>query len=370
MSYRAIFTADLHVSNTLPYAWRGDGVVTDRLRDTLAVLDQMADAADAARAADLWVIGDLVDRRLLDAVTLRELERKLAHLVDEREKNLYLIPGNHESSDSAASAYTLEGFSQLRPGRIHVWAELTTREQGGVVFHGLPYKPDREAGNVVRRVRDAQRTPGILLLHQSLVGGKVGSWVCPDGIPEEALQGFLGTLAGHFHTHQRVGAAQYLGASVQHHFGDTGEERGFWDITFSPRREPRAVLIPSKAPRFHVLSWDCAGDPPRLDSHRLGPGDYVQLDVVGRKAELDQGLKACREVATEMEGLGARLVKIRPLMLAERKTRSRASTERDGRITWPAAVAGYLDACQLEGLERARLQQIGQQAIEEAELCR
>ncbi len=367
MTYRAVFTADLHVSNALPYAWRGDEVETDRLGDTIAVLDQMADHADRAKATDLWFIGDLIDRRLLDAVTHRTVAAKLVELVDEREKELILIPGNHEAGDSAGSAYTLDGFARLRPGKIHVWNGPTTWKREGVTFHGLPYKPDAVAQQLVEDIRD-NLDPGFLLLHQSLKGGKAGEWVCPDGIPPEALQGFLGVLAGHFHTVQEVGNALYLGAAVQHHFGDAGEPRGFWDMKFTPKGMERE-FIESRAPRFHMLRWECSGDPPRIGTDVLTPGDYVQLDVVGTKAQLQARLKDANERARDLEGLGARLAKVRPLMVAERKTRAKVSDE-GGKVTWPSAVDGYLDVCALEGLERHRLAEIGKAALAEAELAR
>jgi DNA repair exonuclease SbcCD nuclease subunit len=372
VSYRAIFTADVHVSNALPYARRleRDGfgaLVTDRLRDTLAVLDQMANAADDARCEDLWVLGDLIDRRLLDAVTHRAVAEKLAQLVDEREKQVILVPGNHEAADHAASAYNLEGFARLRPGKIHVRSEPGYFERDNVPFYALPYKPDAEACRII----DAARAGGdaFLLLHQSLKGGKAGDWVCPDGVGPELLEGFLGVLAGHFHTAQHVGKeALYLGAPLSHHFGDAGERRGFWKFVVDDEDGTADLeMIEARAPRFHVVTWRHGTTDADVDAF---VGDYVQLNVVGTRAQLRTAVPEAAAIARVLEASGARMARVHPIPVPERKSRAKVEAGEGGRVTWPVVVEGYLDACDLSGLERARLAEIGRAALAEAEASR
>lgn len=380
--YRSLWTADLHTANTLPFAKRGEDETwikvaglniresyTDRLVDTLGVLFRMFQYARDNGITTIWILGDLIDRRLLDAATLKAFIDVFLSLVDEGEEQIIIIPGNHESYDASGSVYTVSALEHIRPDRVHVWSkteELDLRDTAGVRFVGTPYKPDEVARDEVRRIRDTG-TPEdtVLLLHQSLVGGKVGSWVSPDGIMPDDLAGFYSVLSGHFHTPQLVGGARYLGAPLQHNFGDTGEERGWWDITFKPKLVD-AKLIPSEAPRFHSVNWLAIGDEPVA----IAPGDYLEVKMEGTDAEIKSERSAIDDYLARVKAGGARMVKFRPIILTDKKERSKAiaaAVGTDGKITWPSAVSGYLDHCDLTGLVRGRLEAIAKAALAEAE---
>lgn len=369
MSYRALFAADVHVGNTLPFARRvnaaGFAACSDRLLDTLDVLDQMAAYADANGIGDLWFIGDLLDKRLLDGATLKYAMEKILSIAD-RGMRIRLIPGNHEAQDAAASMYTLRVFEGVRP-EIEVWDAESSAELGGVWFRGVPYKPDEVARETVSRVRDSQNgAPTVLLLHQSLVGGKVGTWVNPHGLNDTDLAGFLAVLAGHFHTPQAISIAplrMYLGAPVQHNFGDAGEERGFWDMTFTTAGVER-TMVRTASPEFH--KWDYklmktfTEPPPEFKR-----GDYITMVIKGTPAELksytsevERTLKAVKET------FGARAAFPHWVKEAERKERAKVTAEDGKTLTWPAAVSGYIDACDVTGLSRSRLEALAAEALE------
>lgn len=388
--HRSVWTADIHVSNTLPYAKRGvselppmlgTGLLlrdsyTDRLMDTLLVLERVFMYARENGIKLIWILGDLLDRRLLDAATLKAFTDVFLGLVDsgEEDERTIIVPGNHESHDASGSVYTVSALEHIRPNRVTVWngtSELDLRDEFGLRFIGFPYKPDAVARDEVRRIRDETCADkgAVLLLHQSLVGGKVGSWVNPEGIMPEDLEGFYSVLSGHFHTPQHVGAARYLGAPLQHNFGDSGEERGFWDITFKPG-DINAKLISSNAPAFHSLDWRDEEERGKL-YERIRIGDYVEVKLEGTDAEIKSERGAIDDF---LRGSGwssaIRLVKFRPIPLSDKKERSKAIAEAvksSGKITWPSAVSGYLDHCDLTGLERARLEEIASAALAEAE---
>lgn len=378
MAYRALFLADLHISNSLPYARRREekSPITDRLVDTLNLLDEVADYAKANKISTVYVVGDLLDKRLLDAVTLKAAKEKLVDdLVDQRDLKVILVPGNHEAFDALGSAYTLEAFANLRPDHLKVWGPYATIEHitEGLQLAGLPYKPEDNTRETLRVLDNREGT--VLLLHQSLAGGRAGDWVCPEGITEEDLAGFMFTIAGHFHTQQVLPseAAMYLGAPVQHNFGDAGQERGFWDVVFGKR--VRANFVESNAPRFHTLKvgagddWDAATS----GIQYVRENDYVQLDVVGTANQLKDSLPAAAEWCQQLQKTtGTRLAKVRPLLIAEKKTRLQLVDVESGKhiITWPAVVEGFLDGCDIDGLERRRLEELARAALQEAEMRR
>lgn len=363
MSYRALYAADVHVGNTLPYARRDKtSPYTDRLIDSLSVLDQMADYAEANGITDIWYLGDLGDKRLMDGATFKALGSKLIELSD---RGLFqrAIPGNHEASDASGHMYTIRGFEGIRPN-IEIWDETTRCEPTpGLMFRGVPYKPDEVAREIVERIREEEaNTPTVLLLHQSLVGGKVGSWINPDGITPDDLDGFHSVLAGHFHTPQELSAAplrMYLGAPLQHNFGDSGEQRGFWDITYTAKGV-KAKLIKTAMPEFRKCSWDKLPDD-------FKEGDYLQLETRGTATELKRIAAGVKEAAEAALARGARAVKVHPTTITERKTRAKVAEEGGKVLTWPEAVSGYVDACDVTGLSRAKLEAMAREALAEAE---
>lgn len=368
MSYRFLATADVHCGNTLPHARRiehgGIDVYTDRLMETVDVLGQMSAYATENGITDLWYSGDLIDKRLIDAATFKAVTEKLLD-VSALDLNQFLIPGNHEAQDAAATMYTLRGFEGVRPN-IQVLDETSQVDMGGLRFRCVPYKPDSLARAEIARLRDEiANEPTVLFFHQSIVGGKVGEWVNPDGVTLEDLEGFKLALAGHFHTPQQIEKApvHYLGAPVQHNFGDAGEERGFWDITVDAKRT-KMVKVALKTPRFHVFDWASIKAGPAPSFAR---GDYVQLNIRGTAAQLKADEKDVENVVDGFIRLGAREVKRNLLLESERKSRAKVVDKDGKRMGWPAAIAGYVDACDVTGLTRARLEALAREAISEAE---
>lgn len=364
MSYRALMIADLHLGNTLPYAQRVDGLVTDRLLDGVAVLEQLGQYAAENDITDVYSVGDLQDKRLVDAPTAKLATAAAARLVDEYLLRLHLIPGNHESADAGGLAYCLEGWNQLRPGSLFVYGDGAVIEpKHGPRLWTLPYKPDRIAAERVRMMSANAALRGgvnVALLHQSIKGGKAGSWVCPHGIDPTDVEGFAAVFAGHFHTHQDVTSTmQFLGAGMQHTFADLGEQRGFWDVTIEDDGTVKQTLVEARAPRFYSADWqDIDEDPPT--------GSYVEIRYRGTRAQLAQLKPDVDAYCAELLKNGARWVKPVPVIVAEKKERAAIARDAGGRVTWPSAVAGYLDACNLEGLERARLEEIANNALAEA----
>jgi DNA repair exonuclease SbcCD nuclease subunit len=318
---------------------------------------------------DVWSVGDLLDKRLLDAPTVKLSAAAAARLVDEYGLNVHLVPGNHESADAGGLAYCLEGWSDLRPGSLRVHGDDQQIEvEPGLCFFTQPYKPDRVAAERVRELRDrAGRCSdvSVLLLHQSIKGGRAGSWVCKHGIEAADVEGFDAVFAGHFHTHQDITPTmQFLGAGMQHNFGDAGEQRGFWDITIHDDGRVEQKLVEADAPRFFSVDWDGVENADTAGADLVPANAYVELRYKGTRAQLAQLKPDVEALCGQLLKAGARSVK--PLAVTIAEKRERAQLAQDGKFTWPSAVAGYLDACDLQGLERARLEEIATTALAEA----
>lgn len=365
MSYRALYVADVHLANNLPHAERDpETLITDRLRDTLKVLEQMGAYAAQAEIADIWILGDLLDKRLLDAITLKMAVEAVAEL--NQRHRVILVPGNHEAGDAACRHYVLDGFAQLADvavvGTDGQWFDTVN----GPRVYAMPYLPRARATDVLRRLVDSSERPDLLLLHQTITGGRVGGWEAKDGLDPELLNAVSPTvLSGHFHTPQQVGEAiTYLGAPLQHHFQDVGESRGFWDISLGDEIQAEMVAIEG-APRFHVAQWITSGQPPVLE---LSPGDYIKLLVQGPKSAVDKLMPQARLLCERFKSdAGVRYAKA----IAEPDsgpTRQRIIETKPGeRPSAEAVVSRYLDVADCTGLNRETLAAFAKELVHDAD---
>ena len=373
--YRALMTADVHISNALPFAQRKEGLYTDRLDDTTAVISAMTQYGAENGIKDIWVLGDLIDKRLVDGATLKSTVETLTNAADSGDFEIRLIPGNHEAHDAAGTIFTLEGLANIRKN-ISVLGPNAGKGsvisvKDGPNFCAMSYRPDEQARIQVKYHRDNHAPQGaVMLLHQSLVGGRAGSWVCPDGVTLEDLDGFIATFAGHFHTPQSItDTVHYLGAPIQHNFGDSGENRGFWEIRINGK-SVKMIHVPLRAPQFFSMDWNVHRSGDLLESAKilaLQENDYLEIQMEGTTAELKEAAKELAEAKEKIkEAIGLRMVKVHTTVKSEKKTRAKAAST-GKKLTWREAVGGYLDVCDTTGLVRARLEELAKQAIEEAE---
>ena len=365
MSYRALYVADVHLSNTLPFAERDpQTLITDRLRDVLQVLEQMRVYADQHEITDVWIIGDLLDKRLLDAITLKMAVEAVNEL--NQRHRVVLVPGNHEAGDAACRHYVLDGFAQLADvaviGNEGQWYDTIN----GPRVYAMPFLPQARATDVLRKLIDSGERPDLLLLHQTIRGGRVGGWEAKDGLDPELLAAVSPTvLSGHFHTPQQVGETiTYLGAPVQHHFQDVDESRGFWDISLGDEIQAEMVAIDG-APRFHVVPWITSGQPPVID---VSPGDYVKLLVQGPKSAVDKLMPQARLLCESLKtDKGARYAK--PISEPDSgPTRQRIIETKPGERPSAEVIVGrYLDVADCTGLNRETLAAFAKELVHDAE---
>lgn len=363
--YRALFTADIHCNNHLPYAKRdAETMVTDRLEDTLKVLDSMREHAEANSISDIWILGDLIDKRLVDAITLKLVTRALRRL--QTVANVRLIPGNHESYDSNGRHFVLDAFEEgmdimVAPVGGDSWVV------NGIKFAVMPYCPDRRVTEWLTGLLDSIDRPTVPLLHQTIQGAAVGGWKCPDGIEPVLLDQFEAVLSGHFHTPQRLSPViRYLGAPIQHTFGDKEEVRGYWDIEMESdgtvKSESMVEIL--DVPRFH--EWVYASPKFKAEVSSVGPGDYVKLRVRAPEADISKRMRQANDFCESLLAAGARYARAVAEPQAQGTTKARAASD-GGKLVWSQMVSRYLDECDIGGLSRERLEELGRSFIEDAE---
>lgn len=373
MSYRALFTADVHLCNTLPFANRDPAtLVTDRLKDVLGVVQQMCWYGCEHSIDDVWIVGDLLDRRLLDAVTLKLVADALSSMDSlAGHHNVRISPGNHEAHDGDCRHYTVDAFAHLhQPIKVIGGEGDWVEPMPGFRAYALPYLPPARAERVLEGL--AGSAADLLLVHQTIKGGCVGGWESPEGLDPALLTGISKhVLAGHFHTPQDIVVANalpvsYLGAPLQHHFADVGDDRGFWDITFNSDGTRTAVKVPIEgAPRFHKLQWIVGGEPP--DVSAISTQDYVDLVISGSRAKVDKFWKDAQNWADQLaKRVDLRMLKMTPATDVE-QARRRIVLGDGERPSWEQIVSRYLDAADCMDLDRTRLTDLAKELIQDGE---
>ena len=306
-SYRAIFLGDVHMSNGLPYARMGEHGITDRLGDQRAMWEQLKAYALEHGIDDVWVLGDLFDKALLDAVTLHVTVEALVALANEGVR-VIVLPGNHDATNIKGERFTVEMFKAMARDNIEVVRTGEHYEVAeGLRLWAMDYAPierNREDLARIRKDRFKDDRFNVLLMHNSVLGAKHLGWTCDDGLePDEVVDGFDYVLSGHFHTPQKFHKrGRYLGAPMQHNFGDCDEVRGFWDIEFTAGEKLKVnpELVQVKAPSFHAFTVKGSDELEGCGDKRFADGDYVRFNVHATAADWEALQPKARALCTAL----------------------------------------------------------------------
>lgn len=366
MSYRALWTADLHISNSLPWAQviptSSEGM-TDRLVDTLNVLIEMHEYARTKAIQDIWIAGDLFDKPRLDSVTLNAAMGVFLAAIKEGFRFL-LIPGNHETDSKTASSYIIEALGRLEG--FTVFSQGDTDKAlafSGIPIFPLPYKPAEVTAEKLKRLAAHVHAKDlILVMHQMFSGAMLGNgYESPVGISPALIKPFRKVFAGDCHRMQTIpwglqhvtkGKGMYLGAPLKHKFGgDEKAQCGFWDITITDDSIDYQ-FVPTVAPNFHHLQFDADKDTWMSRVHTaqgIWPGivanDYVRVDVIGAPSAVDPVPKKVREECNRIdEMVSARLLQTRTIIRMPTKSRMKVKTGKDGQFSFLDMITDYVNA--------------------------
>lgn len=301
---RVLCSSDHHMTNSLPYARPSESGRTDRLDDQLAMWEQMK-AYAAAKAVDgIFLLGDLFDKARPDPVTLVETIKAVVGLSSVA--RVYVLPGNHDAHTIRGGRFNVELFGTYE--RVKYLETGVPVDLQGVMFWPLEYMPVDASIVQLKELRDRASAitthKHVLLFHNSVVGCEHLSWVCDDGIhSDEMCLGWDWVIGGHFHTHQSFGPklnGMYCGAPMQHNFGDSGEERGFWDLTWRGN-ERKDKLVVVRAPRFWTADVGVVPSEAK-------PGDYIRWiveatpsDFLAQRSSLEELKKQASEMGMKVD---------------------------------------------------------------------
>jgi len=225
------------------------------LADTIAVEDQITEYAQSHQIPLVIFAGDW-----FRATNPLQVVVKSAEAAWKRRSDAGIattaIPGNHDrwtKSAYSGHAFAAAGVFREDLKKVSVFDKVTCIDIGGTDFLFVPAWHE----NMVMPPIGGR--PVVVVFHGMVVDSKLPGGRGADGnIDVEVLKQFNSflLLGGDNHMPQAINAipnAFYLGAPLQHNWGDIGQERGFWHIKIDGGRA-QVSMVPSKSPKFVRLS--------------------------------------------------------------------------------------------------------------------
>jgi len=370
-TFRGTMISDIHMSNRLMGARPGPNGVTDRLQDQIGLWKRVQESAREHGSKDIFILGDLFDKSLVDAITLTATVRALAEASDITH---WILPGNHDAVNTRGGRFTVEAFGEMGNDRIRY---MKTGERYGFGagdwcgFWPLEYGDQdrsREALEEIKFKAKSKKEPWgqeNLLLHHSIVGCKFADWVCDDGLEAaEVCDGFDWVYSGHFHDTQEFGhRGMYLGAPMHHRFEDAGRPAGFWNMTWDSKGGCLKDFMDGACPRFHETEGILEDVPTGANL-----GDYIRLNVTATTAGWEDVKADVRARVEAWNKAGYRAsFKHKPVYHHSRRI-SATEAKKTGGMSVEAMMSAYVESPDVDttGLDLARLRRIGREALEAA----
>lgn len=262
----AIFT-DLHAHPFRAYAQVLPGGQNSRLAHALACIDQVR-VACAEREVDLVLFGgDMFHvRKNIPVQAFNAVYDEMARFAEDKLPVL-AIHGNHDQADRLGADHSIYAFrSFLTVVDQPHWVQIRGRSGSMYSILAIPYTEDVDHLRKVvgTKMLTVKSTPRILLGHLGLQGAKVGADfvyvnAADPTVGDLGLQNYDAGFLGHYHLHQKVAdKLWYVGAPLQHNWGDRGQVRGFMIYDTDTGA---AEHIPLRAPRFVQIHDDDLGLP-------------------------------------------------------------------------------------------------------------
>lgn len=375
MKWSAIVTADIHMSNRMPYARPTKDDRTDRLEDQMAVWDQIHAAAERYDVDNVLILGDLFDRSKVDPVTLTHT----VEAIMKTKRHICILPGNHDANSIKGGRFAVEAFREMKNDLVEVIGEkpgqsLEVEMDGkrNLAFWPLAFSPVGQTEIELKKIRKNmdKNDFNALLVHNSIMGAHHMGWKCDDGLdPRKTCAGFDMVLAGHFHLNQELDAGkpggaryQYLGAPMHHDFSDVGRESIIWLYEFEDNAkgglDVTATKIPIKAPEFFIME-------PEGETPKMKAGDFIRIIVKATHADWAKRRRAVEIIVDTFARSGIRASHMHKPVYHHKSRIKVAKGGHSETFSLENAVAEYVETTDVStvGLDKSKLKSLGMEAL-------
>jgi len=281
--------------------------LTDAPRDSYrnGIFDFIAAAARQHRATDIFLLGDITDRKdNHSGAFIAALTERFVGLLTSCDAHVRVLQGNHDYSDPD---FPTLGFLPHIDERLSWYGRpresfnTVAKDSSGRPIIMMPfarYESDFEAA--VRRIPDDEYAAAFF--HQTFTGAKTSSGMSMGGIPVELARRINAKryFAGDIHVPQRIDCIEYVGSPYQIRFGDDYEGRV---IVYDPDKDDmQSLRYPTIAKRTLRIS-----DPDELRAADINEGDQVKIRMSMSREKFSDWKSIEAEIVSAVKAKGATL---------------------------------------------------------------
>lgn len=264
-----LLAADLHIAQHKKS--------TERLLDTIKVLQWVFETAHAREIEDVIIAGDLFqDRAKIDIQAYQwTFETFIKY---SQGLNVYVLLGNHDILHRLkCDVSSVRPFSALP--NVTVIGEPCTQLIGGKKISFLPFTID--PAEDLKQIKNDSKFK-MLIGHLAVSGAKIaGGYHISDVMVEHdgdmtlvdttVFDGWDQVFLGHYHQGQKVtDNIEYIGSPIELNFGEADEQKHI--IAFDMDTKEKEYIVNNFSPKHLIL------EPDEVDEYDLD-GNFIRLEV-------------------------------------------------------------------------------------------
>lgn len=242
---KLLHCADIHIGMENYGRLDPETGLSTRLQDFLSAFDKMVDYAKKEQINYFIFSGDAFKTREPSPTHLKEFATRINSLA-KAGIQVVLLVGNHDTSNAAGKANTLDIYSALEKERVTVIRDPSLIEVAGLQIVGVPWVSRAEFVGIHDRLKELFKEvnpakPAIVMAHASVSGAKYGSerqvmmggdFVLDKEVLDHPKVCYI--ALGHIHQRQVVPGTKspmvYAGSMERVDFGEAKEDKGFEDV--------------------------------------------------------------------------------------------------------------------------------------------
>jgi len=308
---KVLVSADWHLRNNDGYGKITANGVNDFMKWRVKSVRDMIKKAKKI-GAHLIVAGDIIDDRLVDAVTL-DYSSKLVSEMASISFSI-LLEGNHGFDGKNNLHTVIKHWQHLSPVNVKIVTEPEVVHHDGISYYCIPAISNLniEFESILKKLlKDI--IPGnkrIAVIHGSVSGALYDSGQeAKTGVPKALLKkyknNFNAMVLGDFHRHQKIYKnVWYTGSPLAWSLSDQGQRKGYQIIDLD---ENKVIFVESKTPKFWSLEWDIDNNiisPPLMRPQEFKgtlKNSVVVVKIIGPESKLkeidDQTIKSALKEA-------------------------------------------------------------------------
>lgn len=266
---KVLLFSDLHAHPFKSYSEVLSTGVNSRLQDAIDALDRIATTVAEQKIPLVIFGGDLFHvKPNINIQTFNLIWDAFSRIVATGTQ-LVLLVGNHDQLTQDGEMHSAHAFASI--ATVIDEPDYLCKRVGDELVHFffIPHNYDADVLRAQLKMTfeelGAPIEPHALIGHFGITGMEVGAnFILNDEnlltLGELQPDKWTRVFLGHYHKVQSVGNVQYLGALLQHNWGDVGQKRGFW-IWDTVTND--CEFHSSHAPEFAEYSIeDLGNDPP------------------------------------------------------------------------------------------------------------